>query len=298
MLLVVVTLVTLFFGCVIFSALSAASAYWASWNKRGRSRPGEDEGGEAWELSHWTWYQVMNLWRSYEPPKEIQKDIEKIMKNADSGSLPLSDDIPSATTRRWSMTKATSFDLGDREPAPEEGKRENFLRLHEIGGRTSCPACFHQNDSQLGLSFSAYSACVWRVWDVVKDPRACFGLNVTGAESHEGKACAAGIILAGTARCWSIQRSRISPGSHKPTASLSVQSSPPIGRWTSSLCRRALDEKTSMKKAWNTRQPRACSSLFSHLGQMEGRNHETFEKEWNDKNEQWRKIFFFCPTQG
>eukprot|EP00435_Cladocopium_sp_Y103_P029404 s2482_g7.t1 len=30
---------------------------------------------------------------------------------------------------------ATSFDLGDREPAPEEGKRENFLKLHEIGGR-------------------------------------------------------------------------------------------------------------------------------------------------------------------
>ena len=49
-----------------------------------------------------------------------------------------------------------------------------------------------------------------------------------------------GILLPGTARCWSIQRSQTWRGSHRPTASPLAPNSPPIGRWTNSLCRRAL----------------------------------------------------------
>ncbi|CAK9009035.1 Uncharacterized protein SCF082_LOCUS10122 [Durusdinium trenchii] len=33
------------------------------------------------------------------------------------------------------LSAATSTELGDRSPAPEEGQRENFLKLHEIGRR-------------------------------------------------------------------------------------------------------------------------------------------------------------------
>ena len=52
--------------------------------KKGRAT-GRGRRGPSVLLSHWTWYQLMTILMNHK--KKIQQDIEKIMKNVDSGSL-------------------------------------------------------------------------------------------------------------------------------------------------------------------------------------------------------------------
>lgn len=80
---------------------------------------------------------------------------------------------------------ATSFDLGDREPAPEEGKRENFLKLHEIGGR-DCKVLKYPEIPNLtrksqtySISFGPKQSTDWEVNQfVVQTKRAGTGAGV------------------------------------------------------------------------------------------------------------------------